>query len=144
LIKIIASEYDNIKGAVQKPYTLPQFLDLHFQNTQEHKTEFVYSIHRSKNAFLYVYEGSIEIGDERHSMTVTEGHMAILDNKGDFIKAFSKLKAKAILIAGEPLNEPIEQYGPFVMNTREEIIATIKEYQSGEFQLKTKETSQLM
>lgn len=144
LIKVIAGEYENIKGAVQKPYTSPQFLDLHFQNTQEHKTEFIYSLPRSKNAFLYVYEGSIEIGNEHASMTVTEGHMAILDNKGDVLQAYSKLKAKAILVAGEPLNEAIEQYGPFVMNTREEIIATIKEYQSGEFLLKTKEPSKRM
>jgi len=66
-------------------------------------------------------------------MAVSEGCMAILSNSGEAIKISSQEKAKMILIAGEPINEPIEQYGPFVMNNRQEILNTIKEYQSGKF-----------
>jgi len=131
LIKVIAGEFEQIKGAVQKPHTLPQYLDIHFQNT---KTEpFSFPLEKTKNAFIYVYEGAARVGDPDETMTVSEGYMAILCNSGEAIKISSIDKAKMILIAGEPINEPIEQYGPFVMNSRQEILNTIREYQSGRF-----------
>ena len=131
LIKVIAGEFGQIKGAVQKPHTLPQYLDIHFQNT---KTEpFSFPLEKTKNAFIYVYEGAARVGDPDETMTVSEGYMAILCNSGEAIKISSIDKAKMILIAGEPINEPIEQYGPFVMNSRQEILNTIREYQSGRF-----------
>lgn len=131
LIKVIAGEFEQIKGAVQKKHTLPQYLDIHFENT---KTEpFSFPLEKTKNAFIYVYEGAARVGDPDETMTVSEGYMAILSNSGEAIKISSQGKAKMILIAGEPINEPIEQYGPFVMNSRQEILNTIKEYQSGRF-----------
>jgi hypothetical protein len=131
LIKVIAGEFGQIKGAVQKPHTLPQYLDIHFENTQNET--FYFPLEKTKNAFIYVYEGTASVGDPKEEMAVSEGCMAILSNSGEAIKISSQEKAKMILIAGEPINEPIEQYGPFVMNNRQEILNTIKEYQSGKF-----------
>ena len=129
LVKVIAGEYEDVKGAIQKPYTSPQYLDVHFQSVQSE--DFSCPLEASKNAFIYVYEGCVNVGDPDKAVQVSAGCMAILDHTGETIKVSSQGNAKMILLAGQPLNEPIEQYGPFVMNTREEIINTIKEYQSG-------------
>ena len=133
LIKVIAGEIDGLKGAIQKPFTQPQYYDLHFQKDNEGKVSFVHPLSEKTNAFVYVYEGSIKIGDEENLLTIDQGIMAILDNSGQCVRMTCEGNAKAILIAGEPTNEPIEQYGPFVMNTREEILKAIKEYQNGTF-----------
>jgi len=133
LIKVIAGEIDGLKGAIQKPFTRPQYYDLHFQKDNEGKVSFVHPLSEKTNAFVYVYEGSIKIGDEENLLTIDQGIMAILDNSGQCVRMTCEGNAKAILIAGEPTNEPIEQYGPFVMNTREEILKAIKEYQNGTF-----------
>ena len=64
---------------------------------------------------------------------VPERNMAILANQGDSVQIRAAEPARAILVAGAPLNEPIAQYGPFVMNTAEEIQQTLRAYQMGEF-----------
>ena len=133
LVKIIAGEYGAIKGAVQKPFTCPQYFDLHFEKENAGETAFVHALNKSKNAFIYVYEGRVNVGDANHQRTVDQGLMAILDHSGEGVRIECEGAAKAIFIAGEPINEPIEQYGPFVMNTRQEIIRTIQEYQNGTF-----------
>lgn len=133
LIKIIAGEFEGVVGAIQKPYTCPQYFDLQFQKEDEDVPSFVHELRESANAFIYVYEGSVKVGDVNDHKTVDQGSMAILDQSGPLVRVACEGNAKAIFIAGEPINEPIEQYGPFVMNTREEILKTIQDYQSGNF-----------
>ena len=64
--------------------------------------------------------------------TVPAQRMAILDNTGDGVRLQGEAGARALLIAGQPLNEPIAQYGPFVMNTRDELMQAVQDYQSGQ------------
>jgi redox-sensitive bicupin YhaK (pirin superfamily) len=59
--------------------------------------------------------------------------MAILANEGDGIALRARVDSRALLIAGEPLGEPIAQYGPFVMNTQDELVQAVRDYQSGKF-----------
>jgi redox-sensitive bicupin YhaK (pirin superfamily) len=80
------------------------------------------------NAFVYVYRGSVSIGDT----DVPAQRMAILVNRGDGVALTAGPDgAKALLIAGKPLNEPIVQYGPFVMNSNEQIFQAVEDFRAG-------------
>jgi hypothetical protein len=82
------------------------------------------------NAFVYVYRGALKIVDR----VVDTQRMAILANPpasdGVVLRALDA-STRALLIAGRPLREPIMQYGPFVMNTRDELMQAVQDYQSG-------------
>ena len=79
------------------------------------------------NAFIYVYEGSVRIGDE-----VIERYHAGLLGAGDHVLLTGGPQgSRAVLLAGKPLHEPVVQYGPFVMNTREEIEQALEDYRNG-------------
>ena len=84
----------------------------------------------SHNAFVYVYRGALDISGQ----VVPRQRMAILadtpGSDGVRLRAGSE-GARAILIAGQPLNEPIAQYGPFVMNTNEQIFQAVQDFQAG-------------
>ncbi len=79
------------------------------------------------NVFLYVYRGELEVTGE----VVPEHRMAILANDGDTVNMHANQPSRVLLIAGRPLNEPIAQHGPFVMNTDEELQQAIADYQTG-------------
>jgi len=82
------------------------------------------------NAFIYAYEGSLRIGPESTDRELP-GHAAGILGPGDQVEVTAADDARFILVAGKPISEPIVQYGPFVMNTREEIEQTLRDYQSG-------------
>ena len=79
------------------------------------------------NAFIYVYEGSVRIGDEE----LDRYHAGLLSD-GDHVQLTAGPQGlRAVLLAGKPLHEPVEQYGPFVMNTRKEIEQALDDYRNG-------------
>jgi redox-sensitive bicupin YhaK (pirin superfamily) len=125
--RIIAGASHGVQGAVQRDTTQPLYLDLHF----EAGSSFIQPLPAGHNAFVYVYRGSVEIAGS----AVPAQHMAILKNEADsdgvVLRAASP--ARALLIAGRPLNEPIAQYGPFVMNTNEEIFQAVADFRAGKF-----------
>jgi redox-sensitive bicupin YhaK (pirin superfamily) len=127
--RVIAGASHGIEGAVQRDATQPLYLDLHF----EEGDIFSQPIPPGHNAFIYVYRGSVEIDGK----VVSSQQMAILKNDaesdGVSLHATGPGPAKALLIAGRPLGEPIAQYGPFVMNSEEEIHQAIADFQSGKF-----------
>ena len=81
---------------------------------------------------LYVYEGSLQVPGERGNETVATNRLVRL-GQGDEIQLSSDQGARVLLLAGKPLNEPIVQYGPFVMNSREEIEQALRDYRDGVF-----------
>ncbi len=81
------------------------------------------------NAMLFVYQGSVSIGNE----VVTQGHMALL-SQGDAITLNSLDQSGVLLFSGQPIDEPVVHYGPFVMNSMAEIEQTIHDYNSGVFE----------
>ena len=87
----------------------------------------------SYNAFVYIVEGAGLFGAERER--ATQGQMVLFAMDGDEVKIENPSDAtttlEVLLIAGLPLNEPVVRYGPFVMNTRDEIHQAIEDYQNG-------------
>jgi redox-sensitive bicupin YhaK (pirin superfamily) len=125
-LRVIAGQALGVSGAMQREVTEPLYLDIHLQAG----AHFEQGIPTGHNAFVYVYAGSLEIDGS----PVPEQRMAILANRpqadGVALRAGPD-GAQAILVAGAPLNEPIAQYGPFVMNTNEEILQAVADFRSG-------------
>ena len=135
-VRVIAGDSHGVAGALQRPAadypTEPLYLDLHFPPGG---APFSQPLPAGHNAFVYVYRGSLNILDPQGQATpVPVQRMAILANDGDGVMlqaAAGAAPARALLIAGRPLREPIAQYGPFVMNTREQLIEAVEDFQNG-------------
>ena len=126
-VRVIAGTSHGVAGAVERPDTEPLYLDIHLPAG----SSFSQPVDPGFNAFTYTYRGEVMIGQT----TVPDRHMAILANDGgDAVHIEAREAARMILVAGKPLNEPIVQYGPFVMNTQEEIQQTLQDYKAGHFQ----------
>jgi redox-sensitive bicupin YhaK (pirin superfamily) len=126
-VRVIAGRSHGIDGAMQRDVTEPLYLDLEIPAG----ASFTQALLPSHNAFAYVYRGGLQIGDTQ----VPVQRMAILANDADSDGVVLKAAAatRALLISGKPLREPIAQYGPFVMNTKDEILQAVQDYQSGKF-----------
>ena len=115
-------------GAVQRSSTDTLYLDVELPPD----AEFAQSLDPDHNTFIYVYEGAVRVGDG-DSARVLDTRSAGLLSTGDRIAVRAeKGGARLLVLAGRPLHEPVVQYGPFVMNTREEIEQAIRDYQNGE------------
>ena len=125
-VRAIAGRSHGIEAAMQRETTLPLYLDLHFGHDG---ASFAQKLPTAHNAFVYVYRGELEISAQR----VPAQRMAILRNEGDGVVLRATGPARALLIAGAPLNEPIVQYGPFVMNRKEEILQAVEDFEAGRF-----------
>ncbi len=125
-VRVIAGSSQGVTGAVQRPRTEPVYLDLHLAPG----ARFEQPLPAGHNAFVYVYRGALSVGET----AVPAQRMAILANDassdGVSLQAGSA-PTRALLIAGAPLHEPIAQHGPFVMNTREQLIQAVQDFQAG-------------
>ena len=133
LVRVIAGESHGMAGAVQRVHTQPLYLDLHFPVG---RAVFSQPLPPQHNAFIYVYRGKVEVLDPLGEPATVPLHcMALLSNEGDGVSLRSAAKstepARVLLIAGQPLREPIAQYGPFVMNTRDQLIQAVEDFQKG-------------
>ena len=122
---VIAGESHGVGGAVQREGTEPLYVDVHLPTG----VGFAQPVPAGHNSFLFVYRGEVHVGPT----VVPVGNMAILANQPDTdgVVVTATKDSKLILLAGRPLNEPIAQYGPFVMNTEAEIRAAISDFQQG-------------
>ena len=126
-VRVIAGSSNGITGAITREITEPLYLDIHMRAGANFSTE----LPTSHNAFIYVYRGSVTVDD----VPVEPRHMGILSNPPgtDGVALAATEDARLILIAGKPLNEPIVQYGPFVMNTQQEIHQALNDFRNGHF-----------
>ena len=122
---VIAGESHGVRGAVTRAVTAPLYLDLHLPAG----TSFSQPLPAGHNAFVYVYRGQVKLGE----VEVPVRNMAILANAADRdgVRIEASEEARVLLIAGRPLGEPIAQYGPFVMNTEQEIYQAVADYRAG-------------
>jgi redox-sensitive bicupin YhaK (pirin superfamily) len=116
-----------INRAGAKISTDPLFIDAHLPGG----AEFTLPIEASYNAFLYAYEGSAEIGPAEAAKPLMRRAAGVL-SAGDHVRVRAgDAGARFLLLAAKPLREPVVQYGPFVMNTREEIEQALADYRNG-------------
>lgn len=136
-VRVIAGDclgtHGKVLGAMQREHTEPLYLDIHFP---EGGGSFRHPLPDTHNAFVYVYRGEVQVGgaDGASGQAVPSQRMAVLANEGDGVMLQARAApggARALLIAGRPLNEPIAQYGPFVMNTREQLMQAVDDFRSG-------------
>ncbi len=131
-VRVIAGESHGVVGAVQKAHTEPLYLDVHL----EPGATFEQALPTGHNAFVYVYRGELEIDGGTTRTGVPRERMAVLANAADRdgvrVQAGAD-GARALIIAGRPLNEPIAQYGPFVMNKQAEIFQAVEDFRAGKF-----------
>ncbi|MBS0510290.1 MAG: pirin family protein [Proteobacteria bacterium] len=124
-VTVIAGESHGVAGAVTREATAPLYLDIHLPAG----SRFAQALPAAHNAFVYLYRGALKLGDD----AVPVQRMAILANdaQADGVVIEATEDAKLLLIAGRPLNEPIAQYGPFVMNTEQEIYQALSDFREG-------------
>jgi len=130
-LKLIAGRFDKngeswagpINGEPGDMATDPLFVDLEL----EPRAQFRLALQHGHNAFAYAYEGSCRVGGK----TLQHQHAGILGD-GDYADIEAGPEGlRLIVLAGKPLGEPVVQYGPFVMNTREEIEKALDDYRQG-------------
>jgi redox-sensitive bicupin YhaK (pirin superfamily) len=131
-VRVVAGQIDGghgpVAGPVQGLATAPLFLDVRLTAGQR----FRQALPAAHAAFVYPYAGKLRVGPANDSQRLPERQAGIL-SAGEFVEiAADGAAAGFLLLAARPLNEPVVQYGPFVMNTREEIEQAIADYRSGE------------
>ncbi|MHB8256012.1 MAG: pirin family protein [Acidiferrobacterales bacterium] len=121
-VKVISGEYASQRGPVDDPHTQILYLDVALAPN----AEFSHALHGALSAFLYPFEGEIRIGERR----VATHNLVVLGTGDQVALTAGERGARLILVAGRPLNEPIVQYGPFVMSTEKEIREAIDDYRN--------------
>ncbi|USG61840.1 pirin family protein [Sneathiella marina] len=127
-IRVLAGEVEGIDGPVCGPVSDvaidPVYIDINLQSGGSYR----HSVEPGHTAFVYVFDGSVEVAGK----TVEKHHLAILSD-GDSVQLSSRGGGRMILVAGRPIGEPVARYGPFVMNTFEEIQQAVEDFRSGNF-----------
>ena len=127
-VRVIAGQVDGVEGAVSGISVDPLYLDVALPP----RTRFDQPLAPDHNAFCYVIEGTARIGGAE-ATGVGAGQLAVLGGGDAVGLSAASDAARLLVIAGRPLNEPIERYGPFVMNSRAEITQAIHDFQNGTF-----------
>jgi len=130
-VKVIAGESLGTKAIIN---TITPIMYLHFK--LEPGSRIVQPVPKEYNVFAYVIQGK-GVFEPSYSNKVERGNLVIFDTDGNevYIRAAedSKIRFEVLLIGGVPLLEPITRYGPFVMNTQQEIYQAIEDYRNGKF-----------
>src|SRR5688572_10605850 len=128
-VKVIAGDVDGTRGPIVQPATSPVYLDL----TLAPAATWDYALPEGHNAVAYFFEVRSDICDGEEARPVASQELAVLGGGETFKVRAGDDGARLILVAGRPLREPVARYGPFVMNTKEEIMQAFVDFQSGKF-----------
>jgi redox-sensitive bicupin YhaK (pirin superfamily) len=126
-VTVIGGSVDGTIGPIQSEHTRPQFWDLHFL---QDGALFEQALPHDHHAFIYVYRGQLNVLGAQSSQTVASNRMGILGS-GHRLRLQAGAGTQAIVLAGKPLREPIAQYGPFVMNTKAQLMTAVEDFRSG-------------
>lgn len=125
-VRVIAGRVGDDEGPVGGIATDPILLDVRLGAG----AVFEHPVPTDKNGFVYLYEGNARVGET--SQRVERGRLAVL-GQGDLVRVTAEEDARFLLVAGRPISEPVARYGPFVMNSREELEQAFADYRSGRF-----------
>ncbi|GAA5079915.1 pirin family protein [Lysobacter panacisoli] len=128
-VKLIAGRLGDVAGPIRQPATDPVYLDIELAPG----TSWDYELPDGHNAFAYAFEGDGQIGDGDDARPLVSQELAVLIGGPVFRLRAGAQGVRVILVAGRPLREPVARYGPFVMNTKEQIMQAFVDYQEGRF-----------
>jgi redox-sensitive bicupin YhaK (pirin superfamily) len=124
-VRVIMGQFQEIKGPIQRPRTEPVVLDIILPQGER----LTLPIEKRQRAALFITLGDLRVGDS----LLPHRHLGVLSDDEEWVEIEALSDSRFLLIAGTPLREPIASYGPFVMNSPEEIHTAISDYQSGKF-----------
>ena len=128
-VKVIAGTVGDVQGPISQPATEPVYLDIALESGKA----WDYALPAGHNAFAYVFEGALTVGEGDEARPLDTHEMGVLGG-GDVLRVRAGSRpARLILVAGRPLREPVMRHGPFVMNTRQELMQAFVDFQEGRF-----------
>ena len=122
-VKVISGDYNGAIGP-GKSHSPVLILDIQLKEA----SEIIIPVDDGWNAFGFIYEGNVKSGK-----SLSKGQLAVYNTEGNIHFKTNSTQASIYLVAGEPLNEPVARGGPFVMNTKSEILKAFEDYQNGNF-----------
>ena len=126
-VKVIAGKFKNAEGPVKGHNVEPIYFDVELKKDKEFK----FKLLSTRNSFIYLINGEIKIGEQTHD-NIKDSTLILL-TKGEKLQVSALTKAKFLLISGNPIGEKITRGGPFVMNTKSEILEAVNDYHNGTF-----------
>ena len=126
-VKVIAGNFEKTVGFFEQHNVEPIYFDISLNKNKK----FNFNLPFTHNSFVYLVEGEIKIGNKSHEKI--KDSTLILLTQGDELKVEAITKSKFLLVSGKPIGEQIARGGPFVMNTKAEILEAINDYQRGTF-----------
>lgn len=128
-VKVIAGKVGEVTGPIVQPATDPVYLDVAIDAGKAWE----YRLPEGHNAFAYAFEGAATVGEGDDARALDTHEMAVLGG-GDLLQLRAGAQAaRLIVVAGRPLREPVMRHGPFVMNTKQELMQAFVDYQEGRF-----------
>ena len=127
VVKVIAGKYKNVEGPEKNHNIEPIYFHIILNEDKEFKCE----VPKGHNSFIYVLKGELKIGKKNH-LKINDSNLILLE-RGDQLAVKANKKTEFLFIAGKPIGEPIARGGPFVMNTKAEILEAIQDYNNGTF-----------
>jgi len=128
-LKLIAGSVGQVQGPIQQPATDPLYLDV----TLAAGAQWQCPLPEGHNAFAYVFEGEAVLGEADAARSVPQHELAVLGGGAVLPLRGGEQGARLIVVAGRPLREPVVRHGPFVMNTREQLMQAFIDYEQGRF-----------
>ena len=126
-VKVIAGKFEKAEGPIKKHNVDPIYFDIELQQGKNFSSR----IPLNHNSCIYVIKGENNVGDKPHEKV--KDSKLILLTQGDNLQVTALSNAKFLLISGKPIGEKIARGGPFVMNTKQEILQAVEDYHSGTF-----------
>ena len=126
-VKAIAGKFKNIEGPVKGHNVEPIYFDVELND----KKEFTFKLPNTHNSLIYLISGEIKVGSKNHNQ-IKDSNLILL-SKGDNLLVKAVKKSKFLLISGKQINEKIARGGPFVMNTKSEILDAVNDFHNGTF-----------
>ena len=127
VVKVIAGKYKNVEGPEKNHNVEPIYFHIILNEDKEFKCE----VPKGHNSFIYVLKGELKIGKKNH-LKINDSNLILLE-RGDQLAVKANKKTEFLFIAGKPIGEPIARGGPFVINTKAEILEAIQDYNNGTF-----------
>jgi hypothetical protein len=129
-VRVIAGAVDDVEGAVRDIFAAPTYLDVALPAGGL----FEQPVPRGHTALLYLFDGEVVVGGARPIASPIRATRLLVLGDGDVVRVHAGASgARFLLLSAQPLREPYARHGPFVMNTREEIVETLRELRAGTF-----------